>query len=294
MLAFLAQAPDRRGARALRRQLPHLPDLHPRSRAAIPPQRIAGQDGDRRRTSQNIRAETAPRRPLLRRSTGRMMQSLFSGEPHVLREPAQRRRTRSRRAFRQRSRSASAQGSSGSSSGSSSASSRRSRPGRASDRLITVLALIGISMPVFWLGHHRALLLRARPSLCVLTGRRVRAVDDQSVAVVRHHLILPWFVLAVLFIGFYGRVLRSNILDTINEDYVRTAKAKGLSGRTRVLLEARAAQLADPDRHALRPRLRSGPRRERDPHRDGFQPARRRPVRSRSRLRTSTCRRSWA
>jgi peptide/nickel transport system permease protein len=38
-------------------------------------------------------------------------------------------------------------------------------------------------------------------------------------------------VLAVLFIGFYGRVLRGNILDAINEDYVRTAKAKGLSPR---------------------------------------------------------------
>jgi len=45
------------------------------------------------------------------------------------------------------------------------------------------------------------------------------------------HLIMPWTVLAVLFIGFYGRVLRSNILDTINEDYVRTARAKGLPPR---------------------------------------------------------------
>jgi peptide/nickel transport system permease protein len=45
------------------------------------------------------------------------------------------------------------------------------------------------------------------------------------------HLILPWFTLSVLFIGFYSRVLRSTILDTINEDYVRTAKAKGLSER---------------------------------------------------------------
>src|SRR5207245_1743249 len=50
------------------------------------------------------------------------------------------------------------------------------------------------------------------------------------------HLILPWLVLAVLFIGFYGRVLRSNILDTINEDYVRTARAKGLTSR-RVLVK---------------------------------------------------------
>jgi peptide/nickel transport system permease protein len=47
---------------------------------------------------------------------------------------------------------------------------------------------------------------------------------------------MPWLVLAVLFIGFYGRVLRSNILDTINEDYVRTAKAKGLPPR-RILVK---------------------------------------------------------
>src|SRR5207247_11453139 len=46
-----------------------------------------------------------------------------------------------------------------------------------------------------------------------------------------YHLVLPWLVLAVLFIGFYGRVLRGNILDTIHEDYVRTAKAKGLPSR---------------------------------------------------------------
>jgi peptide/nickel transport system permease protein len=46
---------------------------------------------------------------------------------------------------------------------------------------------------------------------------------------------MPWWVLAILFIGFYGRVMRSNILDTINEDYVRTAKAKGLHPR-RVML----------------------------------------------------------
>ncbi len=46
-----------------------------------------------------------------------------------------------------------------------------------------------------------------------------------------YHLILPWFTLAVLFIGFYSRVLRSNMLDAMNEDYVRTARAKGLSER---------------------------------------------------------------
>ncbi len=45
----------------------------------------------------------------------------------------------------------------------------------------------------------------------------------------------PWFTLSVLFIGFYSRVLRSSILDAMGEDYVRTARAKGLSER-RVLV----------------------------------------------------------
>jgi peptide/nickel transport system permease protein len=50
-----------------------------------------------------------------------------------------------------------------------------------------------------------------------------------------YHMILPWTALSVLYIGFYSRVLRSNVLDTMNEDYVRTARAKGLSPR-RVLI----------------------------------------------------------
>ena len=45
----------------------------------------------------------------------------------------------------------------------------------------------------------------------------------------------PWIALSILFIGVYSRILRSNILDTINEDYVRTARAKGISER-RVML----------------------------------------------------------
>ena len=45
------------------------------------------------------------------------------------------------------------------------------------------------------------------------------------------HLIAPWLVLSVLFIGIYSRVLRSTLLDTLGEDYVRTARAKGISER---------------------------------------------------------------
>jgi peptide/nickel transport system permease protein len=107
--------------------------------------------------------------------------------------------------------------------------------GRFTDRVITMLALIGISLPVAWLG----LMLRY---LFTEGGITTVFPDGGYVPLTSNplqwfwHLLLPWFTLAVLFIGFYGRVLRSNILDTINEDFVRTAKAKGLSSR-RILVK---------------------------------------------------------
>jgi peptide/nickel transport system permease protein len=99
--------------------------------------------------------------------------------------------------------------------------------GRSSDRVITVLALIGISLPVFWLGIiTRYLFAQGHPFSVLPDGGYVPFTANPWQWFV--HLLMPWWVLAILYIGFYGRVLRSNILDTINEDYVRTAKAKGL------------------------------------------------------------------
>ena len=107
--------------------------------------------------------------------------------------------------------------------------------GRLSDRVITVLALIGISMPVFWLGLiARYLFAQGHPFSVFPDGEYVPLTTNPWQWFV--HLLMPWTVLAVLFIGFYGRVLRSNILDTINEDFVRTARAKGLAPR-RVLVK---------------------------------------------------------
>ena len=100
--------------------------------------------------------------------------------------------------------------------------------GRLSDRAITVFALIGISIPVFWLGIMLRYFLAEQRSLFP-DGGYVPLTTNPAQWV--YHLILPWFTLAVLSIGFYGRVLRSNILDSINEDFVRTARAKGQSPR---------------------------------------------------------------
>jgi peptide/nickel transport system permease protein len=107
------------------------------------------------------------------------------------------------------------------------------RAGRVSDTFLTVLALIGISMPVFWIGalmnHYLGFELGLFPN-----GGYVEFTENPADWV--YHLILPWTALSILFIGVYSRVLRSNVLDTINEDYVRTARAKGLSER-RVLFK---------------------------------------------------------
>ena len=102
------------------------------------------------------------------------------------------------------------------------------RAGKLADRFLTIIALVGISMPVFWVGalmnHYLGFRLGWFPN-----GGYVELTEDPIDWA--YHLILPWTALAILFIGFYSRVLRSNVLDTINEDYVRTARAKGLGER---------------------------------------------------------------
>ena len=102
------------------------------------------------------------------------------------------------------------------------------KAGKLSDRAITVLALIGVSMPVFWLGIvTRYYLAEGGLTTIFPDGEYVAFTTDPLQWF--WHLVLPWCCLAVLFVGFYSRVLRGNILDTSNEDYVRTAKAKGLA-----------------------------------------------------------------
>jgi peptide/nickel transport system permease protein len=106
------------------------------------------------------------------------------------------------------------------------------KAGKLTDTSLTVFALIGVSTPVFLLGALVLYLFSYKVQIFPAAGYVPLTRDPWGWLT---HLILPWFVLSVLFIGFYSRVLRSNILDTINEDYVRTARAKGLSER-RILI----------------------------------------------------------
>jgi peptide/nickel transport system permease protein len=92
--------------------------------------------------------------------------------------------------------------------------------------------MVGISMPIFWLGLLLLYYLTYKLPLFPAGGYSGLTQNPLQWA---YHLILPWSALSVLYIGFYSRLLRSNVLDIVHEDYVRTARAKGLSER-RVLV----------------------------------------------------------
>jgi peptide/nickel transport system permease protein len=111
------------------------------------------------------------------------------------------------------------------------------------DKLLMILGLIGISMPVFWLGEVMNLITQSRYhdtwmfSWVLPLGYKNLTSDPKGWFLT---LIIPWITLAILYIGLYGRVLRASLIEAMQEDYIRTARAKGLS-ETRILL-----------RHALR------------------------------------------
>ncbi len=142
--------------------------------------------------------------------------------------------------------------------------------GKFTDRALTILSLVGISMPVFWLAAILLYFLTFKIQLFP-TGSYVPLTEDPLQWA--YHLILPWFTLAVLYVGFYSRMLRSNMLDAMNEDYVRTARAKGLSERqVRIRHVLRNSMIPVVTLFGLD--FGDGGRRRRDPHRNGLQPQR--------------------
>jgi peptide/nickel transport system permease protein len=102
------------------------------------------------------------------------------------------------------------------------------RAGGWLDRALTALAVIGISMPVFALAAIFLNYLTYKTQIFPSGGYVELTENPLDWA---YHLVLPWVTLAILYAGFYSRVLRSSMLDVMNEDYVRTARAKGLSER---------------------------------------------------------------
>ena len=107
------------------------------------------------------------------------------------------------------------------------------RRGTWIDPVLMILALIGISMPVFWLGEMVNLITQSKLHSTVFSWLPPLGYTSlaQSPALWFEGLLFPWITLSILYIGLYARVLRGSLIETENEDYVRTARAKGLSER---------------------------------------------------------------
>ena len=97
------------------------------------------------------------------------------------------------------------------------------------DRLALGFAIFFISAPVFWLGL--VLLWVFWYKLGVAAGTGYFPPGQYGLLTWLDHMILPWFTLALLYAGWYARMTRGAVLDTLRQDYVRTAQAKGLADR---------------------------------------------------------------
>jgi peptide/nickel transport system permease protein len=110
----------------------------------------------------------------------------------------------------------------------------------AVDRAAMGFVLFGISAPVFWLGLMALFIFWKK--LGVTGGTGYVPISDDPAGFVSH-MILPWCVLALLYAATYARMTRNNLLETLGEDYIRTARAKGLPERTVIVHHALRASL---------------------------------------------------
>lgn len=119
------------------------------------------------------------------------------------------------------------------------------RPRSMTDRALTIGVQTSIAAPVFWIAPMLAFLFAYEPTqgklLGIPLGRRVDLLPIQGYVGPladpvgwAHHLILPWFALAIGFAALYARFVRAFVLEQYGEEYVKTARAKG-AGEWRIL-----------------------------------------------------------
>jgi len=102
----------------------------------------------------------------------------------------------------------------------------------ALDRFSMGAALLAISAPVYWLGLMGLFFFSKDIGFIpIFMGAGSYTPLTENPAKWFGSLLLPWLVLAASFAAFYARLLRSNLIDTMSQDYIRTARAKGLSER---------------------------------------------------------------
>jgi peptide/nickel transport system permease protein len=103
------------------------------------------------------------------------------------------------------------------------------KPKSLRDRAGMLFALFGVSAPVFWLGQLFLFLFWFKLGIAPSSGLPIGASLMESILAGK--FIMPWIVLSLTFAAFYARMVRGNLIETLSEDYIRTARAKGLSER---------------------------------------------------------------
>jgi peptide/nickel transport system permease protein len=114
------------------------------------------------------------------------------------------------------------------------------RRGSFFDRLAMGTALLGVSLPVFFTGQIALLLFSYKWQIFPNITYVSLTTNPWLWA---KNLILPWIVLAFLYSALYARLTRAGMLETMNEDYIRTARAKGLAERTVIVKHGLRAAL---------------------------------------------------
>ncbi|MEP7061314.1 MAG: ABC transporter permease [Betaproteobacteria bacterium] len=103
------------------------------------------------------------------------------------------------------------------------------------DRLVMGLSVLGFSVPVFVIGYALIYLLSIELGWLPVQGYQPFA---EGVVGFVSHLVLPTLTLSVIYIALIARMTRSSVLDVLSEDYIRTARAKGLASRTILVAHA--------------------------------------------------------
>jgi len=114
------------------------------------------------------------------------------------------------------------------------------RPGSLLDRVSMGTALAGVSLPIFFTGQVALLLFAFKWQIFPGSGYVNVATNPLAWF---EHLVLPWITLAFLYAALYARLTRAGMLETMGEDFVRTARAKGLRERSVVLKHGLRAAL---------------------------------------------------
>lgn len=105
-------------------------------------------------------------------------------------------------------------------------------PKGISSHFVTLFALFGYSAPVFWTGILLLIAFSLKFPLFPVAGMRDVTIEPgmwNYMVDVAHHMVLPVITLSSIFLALYSRLCRASMMEVLGSDYIRTAKAKGLS-----------------------------------------------------------------